>query len=88
MVVQKYLHDLDAWHSLSTEQQERVIGRRKADNVEGPDDDAEQLSHRGLATVVDEEEPSTTSSATTCPSAGPAGASSARTSSVSPPTSR
>ncbi|NQX05943.1 Dyp-type peroxidase [Rathayibacter sp. VKM Ac-2856] len=53
LVAQKYLHDLTAWHSLSTEQQEHIIGRRKADAVEGADDPA-QLSHRGLATVVDE----------------------------------
>ncbi|WP_308470875.1 MULTISPECIES: Dyp-type peroxidase [unclassified Rathayibacter] len=52
LVVQKYLHDLTAWHALTTEQQERVIGRSKADNVEREDDPA-QLSHKGLATVVD-----------------------------------
>lgn len=34
VVVQKYLHDLTAWNALSVEEQERVIGRRKATNVE------------------------------------------------------
>ena len=28
VVVQKYLHDLDAWDALPVEEQERVIGRR------------------------------------------------------------
>jgi putative iron-dependent peroxidase len=53
MVVQKYLHDIGAWQSLSTEQQEHIIGRRKMDNVELEDDGAE-LSHKSLATVVDD----------------------------------
>jgi putative iron-dependent peroxidase len=52
VVVQKYLHDLTAWGSLSTEQQEAIIGRTKADNVEL--DDGERLSHKGLNTIVDE----------------------------------
>ena len=27
VIVQKYLHDLDRWNALSTEAQERIIGR-------------------------------------------------------------
>ncbi|WUH89052.1 Dyp-type peroxidase [Streptomyces sp. NBC_00433] len=34
VVVQKYLHDLEAWNRLSTEQQEQIIGRRKLTNIE------------------------------------------------------
>jgi porphyrinogen peroxidase len=34
VIVQKYLHDLDAWNALSVEEQERAIGRRKLSNVE------------------------------------------------------
>ena len=34
VIVQKYLHDLAAWQALSTEQQERVIGRTKLDDIE------------------------------------------------------
>ncbi|WAZ19811.1 Dyp-type peroxidase [Streptomyces cinnabarinus] len=34
VVVQKYLHDLDAWEALTVEAQERVIGRSKQDNLE------------------------------------------------------
>ena len=53
VIVQKYLHDLAGWDLLTTEQQEHVIGRRKADNVEldhGPD---ERQSHKSLNTIVD-----------------------------------
>ncbi|MFI6346687.1 Dyp-type peroxidase [Streptomyces sp. NPDC050560] len=47
VIVQKYLHDLDAWNTLPTETQERVIGRRKLDNVELP----ETASHVALTTI-------------------------------------
>ncbi|KAM0723459.1 hypothetical protein Q7P37_000445 [Cladosporium fusiforme] len=56
VVVQKYLHDLAAWRKLSTEQQERVIGRTKVENVELDDaPDGQQLAHKSLATVEDEQ---------------------------------
>ncbi|CAN5358396.1 Dyp-type peroxidase [soil metagenome] len=51
VVVQKYLHDLAAWGTLSVEQQERIIGRTKLDNVEL--DPSERLSHKDLNTIVD-----------------------------------
>jgi porphyrinogen peroxidase len=51
VVVQKYLHDLDAWATLSVAEQERIIGRTKADNIELEDDGA-RLSHKGLNTVT------------------------------------
>ena len=38
MIVQKYLHDLQAWQALSTEAQERIIGRTKLDDIEIDDD--------------------------------------------------
>lgn len=53
VVVQKYLHDLDAWNELTTEQQERIIGRTKLDNVEREDADPAQKSHKSLNTIVD-----------------------------------
>ncbi|MFC5911189.1 Dyp-type peroxidase [Streptacidiphilus monticola] len=34
VIVQKYLHDLDAWNRLTVEQQEQIIGRSKLTNVE------------------------------------------------------
>ncbi|MFJ4689137.1 Dyp-type peroxidase [Streptomyces sp. NPDC088789] len=37
VVVQKYLHDVDAWEKLAVEEQERVIGRTKLTNLERDD---------------------------------------------------
>jgi putative iron-dependent peroxidase len=34
VMVQKYLHDLDGWNALSTEAQERIIGRTKLSDIE------------------------------------------------------
>ncbi|HET6508103.1 MAG TPA: Dyp-type peroxidase [Baekduia sp.] len=53
VVVQKYLHDLDAWGALSTERQEAIMGRTKSDNIEIDDDGAPRLSHKSLATIDD-----------------------------------
>ncbi|EME19966.1 Dyp-type peroxidase [Rhodococcus triatomae] len=50
-IVQKYLHDMDSWGGLKTEDQERVIGRTKLENIE-----LESLpsnSHVALNTIVD-----------------------------------
>lgn len=55
VVVQKYLHSLDSWQRLSTEQQEAIIGRTKPDNVELADADSGQKSHKTLATIEDEQ---------------------------------
>lgn len=54
LFVQKYIHDLQAWKSLSTEAQERVIGRSKADDVEMADDVKPANSHIALANVGDD----------------------------------
>ncbi|KAH8664351.1 hypothetical protein BX600DRAFT_436902 [Xylariales sp. PMI_506] len=54
VVIQKYVHDLAAWRSLSTEQQEAIIGRTKLDNAELDDaDEGSQQSHKTLATIED-----------------------------------
>jgi porphyrinogen peroxidase len=55
LVVQKYVHPLAAWRSLPTEVQEAIMGRTKADNVELPDADSGQRSHKTLATIVDDD---------------------------------
>ncbi|MGJ0388374.1 Dyp-type peroxidase [Microbacterium sp. CGR1] len=52
VVIQKYLHDLGQWQTLTTEQQESIIGRKKADNIELDDADVGQKSHKTLATIV------------------------------------
>jgi putative iron-dependent peroxidase len=52
-VIQKYLHDLDAWNELPIEGQEQIIGRTKLDNIELPDDAMPSNSHVALNTIVD-----------------------------------
>ena len=53
VIVQKYLHDLDAWNALSTEDQERVIGRSKLSDIEMPDDVKPANSHVAVNTIED-----------------------------------
>jgi putative iron-dependent peroxidase len=52
VVVQKYLHDLASWGTLSVAEQERIIGRTKLDNVE-LEATGDRLSHKDLNTIVD-----------------------------------
>ncbi|MGV9895720.1 Dyp-type peroxidase [Streptomyces tendae] len=52
VVVQKYLHDIDAWEGLSVEAQERAIGRRKMTDVELSDDVKPADSHVALTSVT------------------------------------
>lgn len=55
VVVQKYVHPLEKWKLLTTEQQEAILGRTKFDNIERDDaGPAEQKSHKTLATIVDD----------------------------------
>lgn len=52
VVVQKYVHDMSAWGKLKTEEQEKIIGRTKFDNVELPDaPEGKQQSHKTLNTI-------------------------------------
>jgi putative iron-dependent peroxidase len=53
VVVQRYLHDLDAWGALGVEEQQRIIGRTKLDNVELDSATEARPSHKTLATVLD-----------------------------------
>ena len=53
VVVQRYLHDLNAWRRVPTPLQEEIIGRTKIDNIEIDDDNAPRKSHKSLATIVD-----------------------------------
>jgi putative iron-dependent peroxidase len=54
IVVQKYLHDLDAWGRLPVPAQEGLMGRTKVENIELDDAEYGQKSHKTLATIVDE----------------------------------
>jgi len=53
--VQKYVHDMDSWNSLSTEEQERVMGRTKLDDIELDDDVKPANSHVALNVIEDED---------------------------------
>ncbi|MFG2500869.1 Dyp-type peroxidase [Streptomyces sp. NPDC048441] len=53
VVIQKYLHDLTAWQAQTTETQEEIIGRTKAENSELPDATEGQKSHKTLCTIED-----------------------------------
>ncbi len=53
IVVQKYVHDLQAWRALPAEQQEAIIGRTKLDNIELGDAASGQRSHKTLTTIED-----------------------------------
>jgi porphyrinogen peroxidase len=54
VVVQKYLHDLDAWDALPVEEQELAIGRTKLSDLELPDDVKPANSHVALNTITDD----------------------------------
>ncbi|MFF9126321.1 Dyp-type peroxidase [Streptomyces sp. NPDC014889] len=53
VVVQKYVHDLEAWNALPVEAQEMVIGRRKLSDVELDDAVKPADSHVALTTIED-----------------------------------
>ncbi|HEY7048246.1 MAG TPA: Dyp-type peroxidase [Jatrophihabitantaceae bacterium] len=52
VIVQKYLHDMPAWNALSTEDQERAVGRTKLTNIELPDDVKPPNSHVALNVIT------------------------------------
>ncbi len=51
--VQKYLHDMNAWNALSTEEQEKAIGRRKFNDVELADDEKPENAHNAVTNIED-----------------------------------
>nr|WP_250901917.1 MULTISPECIES: Dyp-type peroxidase [unclassified Dyella] len=53
VIVQKYLHDLKAWDAIPVEQQEKIIGRKKASNIELDDETKPSYAHNAL-TVIEE----------------------------------
>jgi putative iron-dependent peroxidase len=55
VIIQKYLHDLDAWNALTVEEQERVIGRSKLDDMEQPDDVKAPDAHIALNVIEDDD---------------------------------
>lgn len=54
LFVQKYLHNMDAWKGLSTEEQEKVIGRSKENDIEMSEEIKPSNSHIALANIEGE----------------------------------
>jgi putative iron-dependent peroxidase len=52
--VQKYIHDMPSWDSLSVTEQERVIGRTKLEDIELDDSVKPANSHIALNVITDE----------------------------------
>ena len=52
VIIQKYVHDIPAWNTLSIEEQERVIGRTKLNDIELPDDVKPANSHVAVNTLT------------------------------------
>jgi putative iron-dependent peroxidase len=54
VIVQKYLHDLAGWNALSTEAQERIIGRTKLSDIELDESIKPTSAHSALTTIVED----------------------------------
>jgi len=52
VIIQKYLHDVKKWNALSTEEQERIIGRKKLSDIELSDAVKPSSAHNALTTIV------------------------------------
>jgi porphyrinogen peroxidase len=53
VIIQKYLHDLGAWNAISTEAQERIIGRTKLADIELDESIKPTSAHSALTTIVE-----------------------------------
>ena len=53
VIIQKYLHDMGRWNALSTEEQERIIGRKKLSDIELSDAMKPTSAHNALTTVAE-----------------------------------
>ena len=54
VITQKYLHDMSKWNALSTEEQERIIGRKKLSDIELSDAVKPSSAHNALTTITEE----------------------------------
>ena len=52
--VQKYIHDMVAWNALPVEEQEKVIGRHKYDDVELSDEEKPKNAHNAVTNIGDD----------------------------------
>jgi len=53
--VQKYIHNMNEWNNLSTEEQEKVVGRKKFDDWELSDKEKPENAHNAVTNIEDEE---------------------------------
>ena len=53
VIIQKYLHDMSRWNALSTEEQERIIGRKKLSDIELSGAVKPASAHNALTTIVE-----------------------------------
>lgn len=53
--IQRYVHDMSAWRALSVDEQQNVIGRTKADDIEMDDDVKPANSHIALNVITDDD---------------------------------
>jgi porphyrinogen peroxidase len=54
VIVQKYHHDLATWNKIPTEQQERIVGRTKLNDIELDDSVKPSYAHNALTTIVED----------------------------------
>jgi len=52
---QKYIHDMNKWNSLSTEEQEKVVGRRKYNDLELSDEEKPENAHNAVTNITNED---------------------------------
>jgi porphyrinogen peroxidase len=53
VITQKYVHDVAGWNALSTEAQERIIGRTKLSDIELDDSVKPTSAHNALTTITE-----------------------------------
>jgi porphyrinogen peroxidase len=53
VITQKYVHDIERWNALSTEAQERIIGRTKLADIELDDGVKPTSAHNALTTITE-----------------------------------
>jgi hypothetical protein len=85
VIVQKYVHDMRAWNALPVEEQEKVIGRTKLADIEMPDEVKPANSHVALNTIIEPDGTQRQILRANMPFGQAGRASSAPTSSATPP---
>jgi Dyp-type peroxidase family len=53
--VQKYIHDMTKWNDLPTEEQEKVVGRRKYNDIELNDEEKPENAHNAVTNIKDDQ---------------------------------